>query len=674
MSLHTNLAGRLRNTNLPKTHGLLPVFEAVVNSIQSLEEANSLADGQITLEIIRSPQQQIQSGRGDGQEIIRAFTITDNGIGFNEANMASFETLDSDHKIGKGCRGIGRLMWLKAFDVAEVASVYHQEGKLYRRNFSFSSQQGVRSELPVEVHGQKMRTTLTLEGFDKEYYRSCRKTALGIAEALLEHCLWYFVRSPATPNIILKDGTQSISLCEIYDRCMHSEATVEKVTLKGYAFELTHIKFRAGVNKNHSMFLCAANRVVKEESVNKKIPGLFGTLSDHSGKFTYACYVTSDYLDEHVRSERTEFNIAENAEGLTSDSEISRSEIREAITTKTKEYLGDYLHENLKAGRERVNAFVSQKAPRYRSILSHMSESDLVVDPGISDKELDLHLHKQYYDAEKDLLEVGHEIMNPVVESNLEDYQNRLNDYLRKAQDFKQSDLANYVTHRRTIIDLLEKHIELLGDGKYAREDLIHRLIMPMQKDSTETPLDACNLWLIDERLAFHDYLASDKPLRSMPVTGDRSGKEPDLCALNVCDNPILVSDKKSLPLGSVTVVEIKRPMRNDARAGEEKNPIEQALKYLDRIRRGQVQTANGRLIPNSQDIPGFCYIICDLTPTVVERCRMLDLTPTHDHMGYFGYSKSYGAYIEVISYNRLVQSAKERNKAFFDKLGLPSI
>ena len=41
--------------------------------------------------------------------------------------------------------------------------------------------------------------------------------------------------------------------------------------------------------------------------------------------------------------------------------------------------------------------------------------------------------------------------------------------------------------------------------------------------------------------------------------------------------------------------------------------------------------------------------------------------------MGYFGYSKSYGAFIEVISYNRLVQSAKERNKAFFDQLGLPT-
>lgn len=142
-------------------------------------------------------------------------------------------------------------------------------------------------------------------------------------------------------------------------------------------------------------------------------------------------------------------------------------------------------------------------------------------------------------------MEEGHEIMNPALESNLEDYQSRLSDYLRKAQDFKQSDLANYVTHRRTIIDLLEKYIERLDDDKYAREDLIHQLIMPMRMDSTQTPFDACNLWLIDERLAFHDYLASDKPLSSMPVTGDISGKEPDLCALNVCNNPILVSDKK---------------------------------------------------------------------------------------------------------------------------------
>jgi hypothetical protein len=38
MSLNTSLKGRLRNTNLPLTHGLAPLFEAVVNSIHSIDE------------------------------------------------------------------------------------------------------------------------------------------------------------------------------------------------------------------------------------------------------------------------------------------------------------------------------------------------------------------------------------------------------------------------------------------------------------------------------------------------------------------------------------------------------------------------------------------------------------------------------------------------------------
>jgi hypothetical protein len=42
MSLQTNLKGRLRNTSLPKSHGLMPVFEAVVNSIHSIEEKGNV--------------------------------------------------------------------------------------------------------------------------------------------------------------------------------------------------------------------------------------------------------------------------------------------------------------------------------------------------------------------------------------------------------------------------------------------------------------------------------------------------------------------------------------------------------------------------------------------------------------------------------------------------------
>jgi hypothetical protein len=194
-----------------------------------------------------------------------------------------------------------------------------------------------------------------------------------------------------------------------------------------------------------------------------------------------------------------------------------------------------------------------------------------------------------------------------------------------------------------------------------------------MRKISNEIRLDSCNLWLIDERLAFHDFLASDKPLSTMEITGSEESKEPDICALNVYDDPILVNDGQNLPLASIVVVEIKRPMRNDAASGEEKDPVEQALGYLDRIRKGEVQTASGRPIPSSADIPGFCYAICDITSTVKRRCEMLNLTITSDHLGYFGYNTNFKAYIEVISYDRLLNAARERNRAFFDRLGLPT-
>ena len=79
----------------------------------------------------------------------------------------------------------------------------------------------------------------------------------------------------------------------------------------------------------------------------------------------------------------------------------------------------------------------------------------------------------------------------------------------------------------------------------------------------------------------------------------------------------MLVSDGTGLPLASIIVVEIKRPMRNDTQSGGDKDPIEQALGYFQRIRNGNVQTAAGRLIPNSEGIPGFCYILCDITPSM---------------------------------------------------------
>ena len=494
-----------------------------------------------------------------------------------------------------------------------------------------------------------------------------------IGYSLLEHCLWYFLREGGAPVITLEDGENKISLDSLYDEYMLNASDTETLIIKSHEFFLTHVKLKSRTQNKHSILYSAADRVVKEESLTGKIPGLFGVLNDGEDDFTYMCFVASPFLTEKVHHERFDFKIPEILDGVFKDEEISFSEIRSAVLTSIKKYLDSFLLANKVKGIERLSNYIDTKAPRYRPIIGRISEEDQIIDPNISDKDLEIKLHSHLVEIERQLLAEGHELMSTSDIEDKELYSKQIEDYLSKASDLKKSDLANYVTHRRVIIDLLSRALKIKEDGKYQKEEILHKLIMPMQVESNEIVFNHSNLWLIDERLAFHNYLASDKTIKSMPITQGEDTKEPDLLALNIYDNPLLVSDGESLPLASITVIEIKRPMRNDAKAGEDKDPIEQALGYLKRIRDGKVLTSSGRLIPNSEHVPGFCYVITDITSTIKERCGILDLQVTADKLGYFGFNKTYNTYIEVISYDRLLTMAKERNRAFFDKLGLPS-
>jgi hypothetical protein len=679
--METNLAGRLRNTSLPASHALMPLFESVANSIHAIEDAGlSSGDGRISVEIIRDPQillNLVVDVRKRGPEVkgdIIGFRIVDNGIGFNDANVSSFRTLDSDYKASKGGRGVGRLLWLKAFRKASVDSIFvGKDEKLVRRTFNFSAPSGVQDELISDASGKVRSTSVHLDGFEKKYREVSPKTARPIANSLLEHCLWYFVRDGNAPKITVIDDDVSVDLDTVFDEHMVSSASTEKAQIKGINFALTHIKLRANSNRPHMAAYCAANRVVQEENLRGRVPGLFGALADDHGNFSYQCFVCSPFLDENVRSERTGFDLDEKPLEIFANTEVSLEDIRSLVNSSAANHLSEYLDANKQRGKDRVEEFVARQAPRYRPILSRIPDDQLNIDPEIGDKDLDIVLHKHLSEFERQILADGHELMQPENDESTDQYSERLQEYLVRVEDIKKSDLANYVSHRKVVIDLLQKAIQRGADGKYAREDRIHQLIMPMRIDSNDVASLNANLWLVNERLAFHDYLASDKTLNAMPITGALDNKEPDLCCLQFFDNPILVTEGSQAPFASLTIIEIKRPMRNDAAEGEEKDPIEQTLNYLKRIRDGEVTTSNGRPIGNASSIPGYCYVLCDITRTIKNRCAIHDLIPTSDGLGYFGYNKSFHAFIEVVSFDQLVRAAKERNRTFFDKLGLPT-
>jgi hypothetical protein len=94
--IQTDLTGKINNLPHFKSEALLPLFEAVVNSIQAIEDRQDGDRGSIVVGIERNPQQ-VLDGIRDGIAPIEGFTIEDDGIGFDERNYQSFLTSDSKH-------------------------------------------------------------------------------------------------------------------------------------------------------------------------------------------------------------------------------------------------------------------------------------------------------------------------------------------------------------------------------------------------------------------------------------------------------------------------------------------------------------------------------------------------------------------------------------------------
>ncbi|MBF0555968.1 MAG: ATP-binding protein [Nitrospirae bacterium] len=173
--IKTNLRGRIRNTHLPKTKPLLPLFEAIINAIQSIEEKKGNKDSCINIIIERNPDLYSK----ERTPSIKSFTIEDDGVGFDENNYNSFLTSDTLHKIDKGGKGVGRFLWLKAFEKVSIESVYSEKDEFKKRKFDFTlSDKGVENDKSFSFFAADAKHTYTkiqLIDFKEEYQIECPK-------------------------------------------------------------------------------------------------------------------------------------------------------------------------------------------------------------------------------------------------------------------------------------------------------------------------------------------------------------------------------------------------------------------------------------------------------------------------------------------------------------------
>ena len=654
-----NIQGRIKNFRLPHNQPLIPLYEAIVNSIHAIEErcnSNHTFKGKIVIKLIRDGQITID---GSGElPSVTSFEIIDNGIGFNDPNMESFMKSDSRYKEAFGGKGVGRFSWLAAFQKAEIESIYQEKTEYVRRAFEFSTrQQEIDDSCEIYKNAEDNQTTIKLLDCMFPYAKHLPKKAETIAMSIIHHCLIYFI-SENCPEIILQDMNESLNLNSIFREKIQTENNSSVLRIENEEFNLLHVRVEEKTIEGNKLYLCAHNRVVEIKNLEKYITDLDQEIYKESG-FWYIGVLSGKYLDQYVNTTRTAFNTSD------MDDTVSMDLIMRETVSEIEKFLQDYLTPIAAKKMQRIKDYVTHEAPQFRHLLKYMPDDIAAIKPNLNDLQLDDELHHikqkfnhQIKDENKRLSET---LKQGVLTS--EKYIQQFHSQVEKISSANSAVLAEYIIHRKIILNFLESAVRQKEDGNFQKESVLHNLIYPMRATSEDIPYNAHNLWLIDEKLAYCSYIASD-----IPFNNDPKQERTDIMIL---DSPVAVSDEENIgtEYGTIILFELKRPMRDDYAA--DKNPIIQLYNYAIKLRTGKVKDKNGRLIKVGANTQFYLYAICDITESLRTILDIHNFTRTPDKAGYYGYNDKLNAYIEILSYDKIINDAKKRNKVLFETLGI---
>jgi len=213
-----DLLGKVKRTRLYYTQSLMPILEAIINSIHATLYSE-INNGIIEIEIERDNSTAILDLGLEDHRPIKSFTITDNGVGFNDINYKSFETAESTHKLDLGGKGVGRFLWLKAFKNVSVDSSYRHNGSFKRRTFDFKLvEKGVINHHVAILETPNRKTIIKLQEFYPDYQKTCPSTIEELTDKIMQHCLSYLIKENC-PLIILSDPNnhKKITINDIYN-------------------------------------------------------------------------------------------------------------------------------------------------------------------------------------------------------------------------------------------------------------------------------------------------------------------------------------------------------------------------------------------------------------------------------------------------------------------------
>ena len=660
-----NIKGLVDRLELSPAKAMMPLFEAISNAIDAIEEhKDGFSKHAIRIRLVAAHDLAHQGG--DDALVLDGFDINDDGVGFGDGNLASFKEAHTLSKVKVGGKGVGRFTFLKVFSSVRICSVFQRQDEILLREFDFSIADELKGADEVKPVKEPCGTTLSMRGMDSKYKGGWPHDPTIIAERILAHFLIRFAARSCPPMVLESPGHAPIDLHLLFQSTVLSHIEERFFDVLGHTFALQAYRHRDG-RARHDLHLCANGREVTTNKLRDLLPVLPERLLDEDQEsYTLIVLVTGEYLDDHANQERTRISFQSDDEPDMDETLVSHQALNRGIADTLRPLLADDLKSTNEEKRLQIEKFVEQ-APEYRA-LTHPRYKEMIeqrIQPGLTPEKLDealLHVKRDVEDSVRK--EVRH-VAALFETETFEQYQDRFQVVAEQANEIGKAQLAAYVAHRRTILDLVSQSLKKVRtDDKYPFERVLHKMIFPMGETSKDVFFEQQNLWIIDERLCYHTLLTSDKKLNSVPGLKETSGKEPDIFAF-FYDTPIGVSESDNLPGGGVIIIEFKRPGRDNY----DKDPADQIIQRFREISDGNVNDIDGRQI-NPANLRFTGYLIADLKPSLHKQVYGR-YHRTADNEGYFFNLAAGNGFIEIISYDKLVKDAERRNRILFDKLGL---
>lgn len=663
-SMQGDIVNRVKRLPKPSqaAEALQPVFEAVSNSLHAIEDAFGpdayQAQGLVTV-TIRSPR------NPDDVEII----VDDNGIGLETPRFTAFCTTDTDYKMARGGKGVGRLLWLDAFERISVVSIFREGEKTFRRRFTFrlESHDQITDEdvSEIEASGSTTGTSVTFSGLRGTAYRTkFPSQGATIVKHFGSHFFADFILGKSPRIVVDIDGSSStfpeeVQSLMLEDRGVATIPTSEFGDLSLASF-VCHKDASANFDGSHQIHLVANGRTV----TTRKIDGLLGIgrFGPDGDRVFHGC-VSGEFLDERVNQERTQFNF---------DESIVEAIVRQCAEFVRSTALGEEIREfdqqRLGTLRDFVNDYPSFGFEDSEKLLERTPKN------AVKAEEFARALIPFRIRRDKERNDTIQEIVAQLdgKQTIPENFADAVRAAANEIKAEEQRQLTEYVLRRKTVLDVMDVLLRRIrerdnGSQDFQLEETLHQFICPMRlrgDDPSKVEQSDHDLWIIDERLTFQKYFASDVPFTQL-LEGEKSTKRADLL---IYDRLYGMGSEGEDPLTKVMLVEFKHPGRKEY--DERYSPMNQISEYITKLKAGQIEDFNNSRVRIADDCVFYCYIVADIVGKLDIHTSTW-LTTANGRGRIHELRGKFRGMVEVIEWKDLLGDARLRNHAFLHAAGL---